>query len=522
MYDEEKKTPENNEDIDEVSKEFLDFVKGSSSTNPFFVIDKDKKMFGSPVDPSPDNKSSDFEIKFNMKPKEIKDYLDRFVIQQDEAKKVLSVAIADHFNHIKACKNENKCQNYAKQNIIMVGPSGVGKTFLIKYLADLVGVPFVKSDATKFTETGYVGGDVEDLVRQLVTMANGNNKLAEYGIIYMDEIDKIVSSSDKMGKDVSGRGVQSNLLKLLEDTEVPLKAPWDIQSQIRGILSPKSSARETISTRHMLFIVSGAFVGLDDIVRRRIEGSKYGFERVKREIENRELIDSASTGDFINFGLEPEFIGRFPVRVFCNSLEVTDLYNIIKYSETSILYQFVDSFKHNGIDVLFTDKALKRISELAHKEETGARGLATIFERCFRDLKFELPSTNINKLVITRSFVDRPKESFEALFIKPEENERKYFELKINALEQKYFSDNKIKVKFNLTVRNAVLEKSKIWVDIENSCKAILAKLECGLNLLKKNPPEKEFVITLKVVNNPEKYLQRWVKESLRADKMNN
>src|SRR5580700_11042841 len=167
-------------------------------------------------------------LTFNYKPREVKEHLDRFVIKQDEAKKVLSVALCDHYHHVRLALEGKGSPNYAKQNIILIGPTGVGKTFLIRNAADLIGVPFVKADATKFSETGYVGGDVEDMVRDLVRLADGDVSRAQYGIIYIDEIDKIAAASNQAGRDVSGRGVQTNLLKLMEDTEVSARSSQDI------------------------------------------------------------------------------------------------------------------------------------------------------------------------------------------------------------------------------------------------------------------------------------------------------
>ena len=220
---------------------------------------------------------------FNLKPREIRDYLDRFVIQQAEAKKVLSVAICDHYNHVRQCLENPGLQerDYAKQNILLLGPTGVGKTYLMRCIAKLIGVPFVKADATKFSETGYVGGDVEDLVRDLVKAANGDVELAQYGIIYVDEIDKIASAAgNTVGRDVSGRGVQINLLKLMEDTEVNLQSQNDIAGQIQAMMDLQRRSgprRRTINTRHVLFIVSGAFDKLSDQVKRRVRSGQIGF-----------------------------------------------------------------------------------------------------------------------------------------------------------------------------------------------------------------------------------------------------
>src|SRR6266699_2229179 len=190
---------------------------------------------GVPEAPEPKAKAEQFE--FNYKPREVKAHLDRFVIKQDEAKKVLSVALCDHYHHVRLALEGKESPNYAKQNVILIGPTGVGKTYLIRRAADLIGVPFVKADATKFSETGYVGGDVEDMVRDLLRLAEGDVRRAQYGIIYIDEIDKIAAAASHVsGRDVSGRGVQTNLLKLMEETDVPARSPNDIAGQIQAMM----------------------------------------------------------------------------------------------------------------------------------------------------------------------------------------------------------------------------------------------------------------------------------------------
>src|SRR5437016_6383399 len=267
-----------------------------------------------PEEPSPSDAPAEEPFKFDYKPRDVKDFLDRFVIKQEEAKKVLSVALCDHYHHVRQAMEGNEQPNYAKQNLILLGPTGVGKTYLIRCVADLIGVPFVKADATKFSETGYVGGDVEDLVRDLVRLANGDVARAQYGIIYIDEIDKIAAAQNATGRDVSGRGVQTNLLKLMEETEVPARAPNDIAGQLQAMMEMQRGRKSAgvINTKHILFIVSGAFDGLDKIIRRRMKEAIIGFAAQNNPLASEEVLNEVQTRDFIDFGFEPEFIGRLP------------------------------------------------------------------------------------------------------------------------------------------------------------------------------------------------------------------
>ncbi|MBI3875719.1 MAG: AAA family ATPase, partial [Verrucomicrobia bacterium] len=305
------------------------------------------------------------QFQFDKKPLDVKAHLDRFVIKQDEAKKVISVALCDHYHHVRLALEGKEHPNYTKQNIILVGPTGVGKTYLIRSAADLIGVPFVKADATKFSETGYVGGDVEDIVRELVRRADGDVKRAEYGIIYIDEIDKIATAPNASGRDVSGRGVQTNLLKLMEETEVPARSPQDIAGQIQAMMeiTQRGGKKQppTINTKHILFIVSGAFDGLEKLIRRRLREGAIGFgARGEHDVETADkVLMHAQTRDFIDFGFEPEFIGRLPVRVTCHSLDTDDLFHVLKTSEGSIIRQYEQDFAAYGIEALFRDDALR-------------------------------------------------------------------------------------------------------------------------------------------------------------------
>src|SRR5438477_1841940 len=334
------------------------------------------------------------EFVFNFLPRDIKAHLDRFVIKQEEAKKVLSIAVCDHYNHAKYLRALEKKDprraeetEYIKQNVILVGPTGVGKTYLIKHIAELIKVPFVKADATKFSETGYVGGDVEDLVRELVQKADGDVNLAHFGIIYIDEIDKIASAANLIGRDVSGRGVQTTLLKLMEETEVPVRSMNDLQAQLQAAFEFQKrgkAKRETINTRHILFVVSGAFERLKQQVSRRISQGQIGFSAEPVKVMDNELFQFVTTQDFVEYGFEPEFIGRLPVRVVCEDLDANDLYKIMKFSDGSLLRQYERAFRAYGIEISFEDEALRLLAQTGALEKTGARGLLTVFEKLFR------------------------------------------------------------------------------------------------------------------------------------------
>src|SRR5271155_248186 len=304
---------------EEFQRQLQEFMRQHLSSGPLPKNDSTGTTEAPPPEPPPN------EFSFDRKPRDVKAYLDRFVIKQEEAKKVLSVALCDHYHHVRLAMDGKDQPNYSKQNIILVGPTGVGKTYLIRNAADLIGVPFVKGDATKFSETGYVGGDVEDLVRELLRRADGDCERAQYGIIYIDEIDKVASVSNAHGRDVSGRGVQTNLLKLMEETEVPARSPNDISGQIQAMMDLSQRGKKspgTINTRHILFIVSGAFDGLEKIVRKRLREATIGFSapHTGKSAGESAPMEQIQTRDFIDYGFEPEFIGRLPVRVVCHPL----------------------------------------------------------------------------------------------------------------------------------------------------------------------------------------------------------
>lgn len=356
---------------------------------------------------------------FSLRPQEIARHLGRFVIGQSEAKKVLSVALCDHFQHVRLTESGQAAPFYQKQNVLLLGPTGVGKTHLIRSAAELIGVPFVKADATKFSETGYVGGDVDDLIRDLYRRSGSNIRKAEHGIVYLDEVDKLATREPGSGRDVSGRGVQTNLLKLMEDAEVPLVSPNDMTGQLQAAMSAMRGGvptKETLNTRHILFIVSGAFSGMEQLVRRRLLTSPpEGHPKRRTTLSTDALLAQTTTADLISYGLEPEFIGRLPVRVACHGLDEDDLFDVLRKSESSLIHQYERAFGAYGIRVEFRDEGLRVLAALAAHEGTGARGLMTVCERVFRDFKFRLPSSRVKGFAVTESLVRDPASTLKRL-----------------------------------------------------------------------------------------------------------
>ncbi|MBU6399471.1 MAG: AAA family ATPase [Verrucomicrobia bacterium] len=460
-------------------------------------------------------------FKFEHIPREVKAHLDRFVIKQDEAKKVLSVALCDHYHHVRLAFEGKATPNYAKQNIMLIGPTGVGKTYLIRSLADLIGVPFVKADATKFSETGYVGGDVEDLVRDLYRRAEGDVQRAQYGIIYIDEIDKLATASNLEGRDVSGRGVQTNLLKLMEETEVPTRSPQDIAGQIQAMMEFTQRGRKapaTINTKHILFVVSGAFGGLEKLVRKRLREATIGFAAKGPSVETTDqCLEHVQTRDFIDFGFEPEFVGRLPVRVVCQSLAVDDLFQILKSSEGSIIRQYEQDFAAYGIEVLFQDEGLRLIAELAGEEQTGARGLMTVAERVFRNLKFELPSTPVKRFLVTRELVEDPVRELQKLVAASQDEAHVVSRQIVHEFARRFAESHGLRIRFTDEAADRLVAlAAEQGRPAREVCAERFKDYQFGLKLIVQNTGPREFVIGPEAVEAPDKVLSQWVVTSYR------
>jgi ATP-dependent Clp protease ATP-binding subunit ClpX len=369
------------------------------------------------------------KINFDLKPEELEAYLNEYVIKQDTAKSILATKICTHFNRIRHSlelgREPEPGVGSIKNNIILIGPTGVGKTFLLKLIAKKIGVPFIKGDATKFSETGYVGGDVEDLVRDLVYAAGDDVELAQYGIIYIDEIDKIASSGHIWGPDVSRTGVQRTLLKPMEETEVDLKVAHDPVSQIQAIEHYRRTGKKdkrTINTRHILFIVSGAFNDLDKIVKERLSKQEIGFRGTMTSKDQTQIfLKQVSADDLIKYGFESEFVGRLPVIAILDELTAEDLYEVLRNPNNPIITSKKRDFLAYGIDIFFEDEALKILAEQAALEKTGARGLVSVIERILIQFEKRLPSTEIRELVVTPEVVHHPPEELEKLLSYPDD-----------------------------------------------------------------------------------------------------
>ena len=580
----------NNEKIPnpkEIEKEISDFLTQKygdqvKMVSPI-VLPQDERM---ETDEFSKKKGNSFN--FDLKPEELIAYLDQYVIKQDMAKQVLATKICTHFNRVLFEESTGgshlDISGGIKNNVLMIGPTGVGKTYLIKLIADKIGVPFVKGDATKFSETGYVGGDVEDLVRDLVRESDNDIKLAEHGIIYIDEIDKIASSSNLIGADVSRTGVQRALLKPMEETDVELKVPHDPISMIQEVEQfRKTGKREkrSINTKNILFIMSGAFGNLADIIKKRTTDQGIGFgARGNSSRSKTDILKKVKAEDLLAYGFESEFIGRLPVKAVFERLSQKDLLKILQNPNNSVLLNKKLDFATYGIQIKFSYDALELLTHKAYDENTGARGLVSVIEQVLIPFETKLPSTNIKRFPVTLSVIKNPERTlntwlngtddsrlkdFETIAIDNKKTIKSYltdnrtsltnqyglplspyridkiaeyycnnvtevgnaikkiksFYEKIKEIEIEFYNKHDINIILEEDAIDFILEKmANSEISVNDIYEKLTTDFELGLKLIREKTERNRFFLSKKALMNPENFLNQIIKTEFKKSDM--